>query len=215
MLTWWGVSPRAAGATWCRQLWGKAESQPARQGRGKGRTDPPWAGFQLVPLLLGVKREGQRKAGGVRILISSSRVANGCCLREATAAPLGKEARLSHFRGWPREDDALVSLVISAEQAAPHLAGFVCSAGGRGSLPCVKGLRSARLPRAGLRDAGKRTPLVLLRGLTHVCPGRKHQLRAVGFRSGSFEHPQPLQVGTAPHGPQHQAETTRRSAPCP
>lgn len=155
MLTWWDASPRAAGATWCRQLWGKAESQPVQKGRGKGPTDPPGAGLQPVPLLLGGKKgrteEGRRCAD----LLSSSRVADGCCLREATAAPLGKEARFSHLRGWPREDDALVLLVISTEQAAPHLVGFLCSAAGRGSLP---GLRSARLPHAGLRGAEGDTP---------------------------------------------------------
>lgn len=75
-------------------------------------------------------------------LSSSSQISSGYCLREVIAAPLGKEASVSHSRGWPREDDALVSLVISTEQAASHLMAFVYSAGGRGNLLCVKGLKS-------------------------------------------------------------------------
>lgn len=76
------------------------------------------------------------------MLISLSQISSGYCLWEVIAAPLGKEASVSHSRGWPREDDALMSLVISAEQAASHLIGFVYSAGGHGKLLCVNGLKS-------------------------------------------------------------------------
>ena len=76
------------------------------------------------------------------MLISLLQIRSGYCLREVIAALLGKEASVSHSRGWPREDDALMSLVISTEQAASYLVGFVYSAGGRGNLFCVNGLKS-------------------------------------------------------------------------
>lgn len=48
------------------------------------------------------------------MLTSSSQISRGYCLWEVIAALLGKEASVSHSRGWPWEDDAPVSLVISA-----------------------------------------------------------------------------------------------------
>lgn len=59
------------------------------------------------------------------MLISSSHVAvDVCCAWEGS--------QRSALRGWPGR--MMCSLVASAERAASHLSGFVCSAGGRGSL---------------------------------------------------------------------------------
>jgi len=121
--------------------------------------------------------QGQKKAGCLEMLISSSQISVGYCLREVIAAPLGKEASVSHSRGWPRDDDALLSLVISAEQVASHLLGFVYSAGGRGNLLCVDGLKSVRLLCAELMDVGKETLCTSsAQGAptqVHKCPSRQ------------------------------------------
>lgn len=61
----------------------------------------------------------------------------------------------SALRGWPGR--MMRSLVASAERAASHLAGFVYSAGGRGSLLCVDSPKSVWRVRAERLDAGGET----------------------------------------------------------
>lgn len=54
-----------------------------------------------------------------------------------------EEASVSHARGWPEEQDTLISSLITQQVASqPPPAWFVWSAGGRGHLPGVHGLGS-------------------------------------------------------------------------